>query len=83
MIYLKLWLIVYTSNPQSGDFSLQSTGFLIKDGKLDHPLDLITVSGNLIDVFKDVLEVGSDVLITPSSTSVSSLLVKKLALSGK
>ena len=34
-------------NPQSGNFSLQSTGFLIKDGKKDRGLDVITVSGNL------------------------------------
>ena len=70
-------------NPQSGNFSLQSSGFLIKDGKLDKPLDVITVSGNLIDIFKDVIEVGSDVKVFPSATSCSSLLIKKIVVSGK
>ena len=70
-------------NAQSGNFSLQSTGFLIKDGKLDRGLDIITVSGNLLDVFNDVIEVGSDALVSMNGASTSSLLIKKLAVSGK
>ena len=70
-------------NPQSGNFSLQSSGFLIKDGKKDRPLDVVTVSGNLIDVFKDVLEVGSDERVFPSGVSCSSLMIKKIIVSGK
>ncbi len=70
-------------NPQSGNFSLQSSGFLIKDGKKDRPLDVITVSGNLVEVFKDVLEVGNDVRVFPSGVACSSLLIKKIIVSGK
>ena len=70
-------------NSQSGNFSLQSTGFLIKNGKKDRPLDVITVSGNLMDVFKDVVEVGSDVRVFPSGISCSSVLIKKIVVSGK
>lgn len=70
-------------NPQSGNFSLQSSGFLIKDGKLDRALDVVTVSGNLIDVFKDVVEVGNDVRVFPSGVSCPSIYVKKTIVSGK
>ena len=70
-------------NPQSGNFSLQASGFLIKDGKKDRGLDVITVSGNLMSVFEDVLEVGSDVRIFPSAVSCPSLLIKKIVVSGK
>ena len=70
-------------NPQSGNFSLQSSGFLIKNGKLDRALDVVTVSGNLIDVFKDVLEVGNDTRVFPSGTSCPSLYIKKIIVSGK
>lgn len=70
-------------NPQSGNFSLQSTGFLIKDGKKDRPLDLITVSGNLMDIFKDVVAVGSDLKEFSDATSAPSLQIKKLAVTGK
>ena len=70
-------------NPQSGNFSLQSTGFMIENGKKGRALDLITVSGNLLDVFKDVLEVGNDVTVSSSGVSAQSVLIKKISVSGK
>ena len=70
-------------NPQSGNFSLQSSGFLVKNGKIDRPLDVITVSGNLVEIFKDVQEVGSDVKVFPSAVACSSLQIKKIVVSGK
>ena len=70
-------------NPQSGNFSLQSTGYMIEDGKKGKPLDLITVSGNLLEVFQDVVEVGNDVTVSPSGVSAESILIKKIAVSGK
>ena len=70
-------------NPQSGNFSLQSTGFMIENGKKGKPLDLITVSGNLLEIFQDVLEVGNDTYVSPSGVSAQSLLIKKIVVSGK
>ena len=70
-------------NPQSGNFSLQSSGFLIENGKKGRGLDIITVSGNLLEVFKDVIAVGSNVEVAPSGTSCPSLLIKKLSITGK
>ena len=70
-------------NPQSGNFSLQSTGFMIENGKKGKPVDLITISGNLLELFNDVLEVGNDVTVSPSGVSSESVLIKKIAVSGK
>ena len=70
-------------NPQSGNFSLQSTGYLIKDGKRDRGLDIITISGNLLQIFNDVLEVGSDLESSPSGVAAPSLVIKEIAISGK
>ena len=70
-------------NPQSGNFSLQSTGFMIENGKKGKPLDLITVSGNLLEIFQDVLEVGNDTYVSPSGVSAQSVLIKKIVVSGK
>ena len=70
-------------NKQSGNFSLQSTGFMIENGKRGKPLDLITVSGNLLEIFKDVVEVGNDVTISPAGVSAESVMIKKIAVSGK
>ena len=70
-------------NEQSGNFSLQSTGYLIKNGKRDRALDIITVSGNLLEVFNNVLEVGSNLEVSYSGVAAPSLLIKKIAVSGK
>lgn len=70
-------------NPQSGNFSLQSAGFYIKDGKIAYPLDLITISGNLLDVFKDVKNVGNDMKVQTYGVECPSLEIKKLIVSGK
>lgn len=70
-------------NAQSGNFSLQSTGYLIKDGKRERPLDIITISGNLVDLFNDVIEVGNDSVVYPSGVSAPSLMIKKIAVGGK
>lgn len=70
-------------DPQTGNFSLQSTGFLIKDGKKDRPLDIITVSGNLMKLFKDIKTLGSDSKTFISAVSCPSVIVKKLSIGGK
>lgn len=70
-------------NPQSGDFSLSAEGFEIVDGKKGKPFDLITVSGNLFQMFNDVVEVGKDLKLNGSGSCVPSLYIKKLGVSGK
>ena len=70
-------------NAQSGNFSLVSGGFLIKDGKKDRGLDMITISGKLKDIFNDVVEVGNDAKTFTSGISCPSVLIKKLAVAGK
>jgi len=69
-------------NPQSGSFSLQASGFMIENGKKTYALDAITVSGNVMDVFKDVIEVGSDNEQFVGSENPS-ILIKKIKVSGK
>ena len=68
-------------NAQSGNFSLQARGYLIENGKRGKPVCLITIAGNLFDLFKDIKEVGSNSEIVGESTSPS-VYIKKLAVSG-
>ncbi|MBE6141246.1 MAG: TldD/PmbA family protein [Erysipelotrichaceae bacterium] len=70
-------------DPQTGNFSLQSTGFLIKDGKKDRPLDIITVSGNLMKLFNDIKTIGNDSKTFISAVSCPSIVIKKLSIGGK
>lgn len=70
-------------NPITGDFSLQAGGFLIKDGKLDQPINLITVAGNFFEMLKDVNELGSDFKYSHSGVGSPSLFINELSISGK
>lgn len=70
-------------NGQSGNFSLQSSGYLIKDGKLDRGLDVITISGNLVDVLNNISDVANESKTLLGGSIMSSVLVKKLAVGGK
>lgn len=70
-------------NSQSGNFSLQATGFLIRDGKLAEPVNLITVAGNLLKVFQDVVMVANNVELLTNATSVPSIMIKSIAVSGE
>lgn len=71
-------------NSQSGNFSLQSCGFMIENGKVTKPLSLITTAGNLVDLFKNIKELSNDSkFIISTATTTPSVLVKKLSVSGK
>ncbi len=49
------------SNLISGDFSVVATSaYLIEKGEISHPLEPITIAGNLYKSFKDIQTIGSD-----------------------
>lgn len=70
-------------NPLSGDFSLQASGYLIENGKITKPVNLITIAGNLFKMFQDIQDIGNDVFVTYSGISTPSVIIKSLAVSGK
>lgn len=65
-------------NTISGDFSLAGEGFYIKDGKIDRPLNQITISGNFFDLLKNIKDIGNDIKFSFSSVGSPSLIVEGL-----
>ena len=49
------------ANPISGDFSLQSAGFMIRDGKKAEYVKSFTIAGNFYELLKNVTAVASNV----------------------
>ena len=70
-------------NAQSGDFSLQAQGYHVKDGKKSGPLTLITVAGNLLSVFNDVIALGNNTKLSLSSINCPSIAIKNLKVSAE
>ena len=48
-------------NPVTGDFSRGAAGFWIEGGEIAYPVEEITIAGNLKDMFRDIVAIGSDV----------------------
>ncbi len=75
------------ANPISGDFSLQSAGFLIEGGKKTVPVRSFTVAGNFFDVLKNVAAVANNpkepTSLSPSAVIAPSTLVQGLTIAGK
>lgn len=72
-------------DPVSGDFSLSASGYLIKEGRKDRPVNQITVSGNFFDLFKNIEEIGSNLKFGLSSggrIGSPSVYVKGLSIAG-
>lgn len=68
-------------NAVTGDYSRGAAGFWIEDGAIAHPVDEITVAGNLRDVFMRIDAVGSDV-DRRSHIGVGSILVGGMTVAG-
>ena len=49
------------ANAVTGDFSLESAGFLIRDGKKASPVKTFTIAGNFLDLLKSVEAVSDTV----------------------
>ncbi len=75
------------ANAVSGDFSLGAKGFLIKDGKVERPVEQITIAGNFYSLLNDITELGSDLKFgIPSGNSCFGspcVLIKELSIAGK
>ena len=72
------------ANAVSGDFSLQSSGFLYENGKLVKPVEQITLAGNFYDLLKNVQTVADDIYFPAgSAVGAPSLLVGGLKISGE
>jgi len=71
---------VHTANPVTGDFSLGAAGFWIEKGER-RPVRGVTVSGNLHDLFRKVVAVGSDLRFYHGFGSPS-LLVSEMDIGG-
>jgi PmbA protein len=47
-------------NGVTGDYSRGAVGFWVEGGKIAYPVHEVTVAGNLKDMYRDIVEVGSD-----------------------
>jgi PmbA protein len=69
-------------SPVSGDFSLQAAGYLVEDGKIVRPVNLITIAGNYLALLQNVKLVCDDLKFNYGFIGSPSLLIDSLQVSG-
>ena len=69
------------SNDTTGDFSFGIMGQYIENGKIVHPVNEMNISGNALEFWKQLIEVGNDPFLY-SSWQVPTLVFEDVEFSG-
>lgn len=70
------------AKPYTGDFSLEAQGFWVENGEVQHPLEVFTVAGNILDLLRHVQAVGNEVEWTNYAVGAPAVRVDSLAVGG-
>ena len=68
-------------NIMTGDYSRGAAGFWVENGEIQFPINEVTVAGNLKDMFKNIVAVGTDVDYR-GGTRTGSILIEGLTIAG-
>jgi PmbA protein len=74
-------LIGFGVNLVTGDYSRGAAGFWVEGGEIRHPVEEITIAGNLRDMFRSIVAIGSDAL-TRGSRTTGSILIEGMTIAG-
>ena len=69
------------SNSSTGDFSYGVEGFLIENGKPTQPVNEMNITGNMLTLWSNLIEIGNDPRLS-SSWRIPSLIFDKVDFSG-
>jgi PmbA protein len=68
-------------NGVTGDYSRGAAGYWIEGGRIAYPVQEITIAGNLKQMYRDIVAVGTDVVRRGSRQS-GSVLIEKMTIAG-
>lgn len=70
------------TNSTTGDFSFGIEGFLVENGIATTPIGEMNITGNILDLWNNLVEVGNDPLSLNSSRQIPALLFEGVSFSG-
>jgi len=68
-------------NYVTGDYSRGASGYWVEKGRIVHPVEEVTIAGNLRDMFKAIVAVGADAY-TMGSKTIGSVLIERMKVAG-
>jgi PmbA protein len=74
-------LIGFGVNTVTGDYSRGAAGLMIERGELTHPVEEITIAGNLLDMFRAITMVGTDLRFR-GATAAPTLKIERMTVAG-
>jgi len=74
-------LMGFGVNLLTGDYSRGAAGFWVEGGAISHPVEEITIAGNLRDMFRHIVTAGGD-LERRGSIQCGSLLLEEMTIAG-
>ncbi|MGH8271802.1 MAG: metalloprotease PmbA [Gammaproteobacteria bacterium] len=69
-------------NTVTGDYSRGAAGFWVERGEIVHPVEEVTIAGNLKDMLVNIVAAGTDV-DSRGRIQTGSLLIKEMTLAGE
>ena len=66
----------------TGDYSRGAAGFWVENGELAYPVHEITIAGNLKEMLRQIVAVGSDV-DTRGGVRTGSILLESMTIAGE
>ena len=74
-------LLGHGINAVTGDYSRGASGFWVENGVISHPVEEITIAGNLKDMFQGITAIGNDVVVR-GSKQCGSVLIDRMTVAG-
>ena len=74
-------LLGHGINTVTGDYSRGAAGFWVAGGVLQYAVEEITIAGNLLDMFKQIIAIGTDVEAR-GSKQTGSILIERMTVAG-
>ncbi len=68
-------------NPVTGDYSRGAAGFWVERGEIVHPVEEITIAGNLNQMYRDIVAIGKDVDVR-GSRHCGSIMIGSMTVAG-
>jgi PmbA protein len=75
-------LLGHGVNYVTGDYSRGAAGFWVEKGKIKHPVEEITIAGNLRDMFRNIVAIGNDAL-PRGAKHCGSVLIERMKIAGR
>jgi PmbA protein len=69
-------------NPVTGDYSRGASGFWVENGAIAHPVHEITIAGNLREMYRKIVALGTDVDMR-GGIRTGSVLLEEMTIAGE